>query len=438
MNNAWYSSKKMTLPTSGLYLLLASIFLTWSLSSHSAESAGYGPATLELMALAKENPAVESMLIESIRKAKEINPDRDTNPAQNLQEYYEFVSWAETAMPWALLKKAEYPEIFDNIFQSLVYFYFLIDQPLPVLEGQGLVNNSLQYAKPFASWLITFSKSWGAYLDTTDSWNNTYYEMALNDPAFGLQNGWYEDPSNWTTFNEFFARYLRSPDQRPIAAPDDDTVVVSFADSVPQGTWAIDGNSTIVLPASDGVAVKSATLRSIENLIGADSQYKTAFANGTLTHSFLNVNDYHRYHFPLGGTIREVRIIQGINPSGGSLHWDAANNRYAFDPSAALGWQTIETRGCVILETEEHGLVALLPIGMAAVGSVNFEPTVKPGARVSKGDMLGHFAFGGSDFVMVFQDKVDFTIDAPREQGTEEYRHLLVGERLGYVTTRDH
>jgi phosphatidylserine decarboxylase len=265
-------------------LLLASIFLTLCISSHSTQSADYGVATQELMALVEDNSALKIMLIDSIQKAKEINPDRNTNPVQNLQEYYEFVSWAETAMPWALLKKSEYPEIFDNIFQSIVYFYFLIDQPLPVLEGKGLVNNSLQYAEPFASWLITFNKSWGAFLNTTDSWNDTYYEMALNDPAFGLQKGWYEEPYNWKTFNQFFVRYLRSPDKRPIAAPDDNTVVASFADSEPQGVWAIDGNSNIVTPDSDGVPVKSATLRSIENLVGEDSQYKDVFSNGTFTH----------------------------------------------------------------------------------------------------------------------------------------------------------
>ena len=430
--------KQKRLSLNFLSLLIASICLTWCVSSHSTQSADYGAATLELMALVEDNPALKIMLIDSIQKAKEINPDRNTNPVQNLQEYYEFVSWAETAMPWALLKKSEYPEIFDNIFQSIVYFYFLIDQPLPGLEGRGLVNNSLQYAEPFASWLITFNKSWGAFLDTTDSWNDTYYKMALNDPAFGLQNGWYEEPSNWKTFNQFFARYLRSPDKRPIAAPDDDTVVASFADSEPQGVWAIDGSSNIVVPDSDGVPVKSATLRSIENLVGGDSQYKDAFANGTFTHSFLNVNDYHRYHFPLGGAIKEVRIIKGINPTGGSLYWDAQNNRYAFNPSAALGWQSVETRGCVILETEKYGLVALLPIGMVFVGSVNFEANVKPGAQVKKGDMLGNFAFGGSDFVMVFQDKVNFKIDAPKRQDSDAYQHLLMGERLGHVTRREY
>ena len=116
--------------------------------------------------------------------------------------------------------------------------------------------------------------------------------------------------------------------------------------------------------------------------------------------------------------------------------WDAENGRYAFNPAAKTGWQSIETRGCVIVETENYGLVALLPIGMAAVSSVNFEDTVVPGTRVEKGDMLGYFAFGGSDFIIIFQEGVSFTIDAPMQEGNEFYKHMLMGERLGYLSVK--
>ena len=414
-------------------LLLVFIALQFSCTSKSSkeEKAAYGEATRELIEMIDKDPALESLLISSLEKAKEINPDKHTNPAQSLEDYYGFISWAETSMPWALIRKHAYTEIYHNTFQSISYFYFLIDQPLSQLEGKGYFNNSLQYAEPFATWVKSFSKSWRNFLDTEDSWNEECYQMVLEDPAFGLQNGWYEDPVNWKTFNHFFARHLRSPEMRPIAAPDDNAVVCSYADSEPQGVWVIDSYSNIV--QKNGVPVKSATLNSIVALIGADSEYKNEFANGTFTHSFLNVNDYHRYHFPLGGTVKEVRIIPGINATGGSLSWDAANNRYAFDPSS-VGWQTLETRGCVILETAEHGLVALLPIGMATVGSVNFEDNIKAGMEVKKGDMLGYFLFGGSDFIMLFQEQVKFTLDVPLQEGTGNYEHLLMGERLGTLS----
>ena len=136
----------------------------------------------------------------------------------------------------------------------------------------------------------------------------------------------------------------------------------------------------------------------------------------------------------MGGTVKEVRIIEGINPTGGELWWDAENNRYAFNPASKTGWQSVETRGCVILATEDYGMVALLPIGMGVVGSVNFEANITPGTQVKKGDMLGHFAFGGSDFIMIFQDGVSFTIDAPKQEGSNAYKHILMGERLGVLS----
>ena len=414
-------------------LFLALLAVIGMISCDSPQkSIKYGNATQELISLLDSDPNLKSLLESSLQKAKEINPDKNTNPAQSLEEYYEFVTWTEATMPWAIVKKEEYPEIFDHIFQGLCAFYFLIDQPLPELEDKGLVNNSLQYYDPFATWLNTFSKSWGSFLDTEDSWNEEYYQMAFNDPNFGLQNGWYEDPANWKTFNQFFARYLKSPEMRPIASPDLDSIVVSFADSEPQGVWAIDSNSYLI--EEGGVPVKSATLKSISKLIGEDSPYKDVFADGIFTHSFLNVNDYHRYHFPLSGTIKEARIIQGINPTGGEFWWDNDNKRYAFNPNAKIGWQSVETRGCVILETDEYGMVALMPIGMAAVNSVNFEENITPGTTVKKGDMLGHFAFGGSDFIMIFQDGVRFSLEAPMQEGANSYKHILMGEKLGVLS----
>jgi phosphatidylserine decarboxylase len=91
----------------------------------------------------------------------------------------------------------------------------------------------------------------------------------------------------------------------------------------------------------------------------------------------------------------------------------------------------METRGLVILETRKHGLVALLPIGMSPVSSVVFEPALKPGVEVRKGDLMGHFLFGGSDSVIVFQAGYELTLDTPRQDVNRKLSHLLMGERLG-------
>ena len=90
-------------------------------------------------------------------------------------------------------------------------------------------------------------------------------------------------------------------------------------------------------------------------MIGMGSAYQDAFAGGTLTHTFLDVNDYHRYHFPVSGTILEVRKIPSLDAVGGIISWDHEQKKYLlWDENP--GWQSIETRDCLIMDTE-HGLM---------------------------------------------------------------------------------
>ena len=374
--------------------------------------------TQDLINLIEKNPEIGNMLEASIAKAKEINPDTKTNPVQNLSDYYYFIDRTSELIPQDVLDDPANLTR-DQILQSICYFYFLVDQPLPELENMSLFNNTIQYYEPFSVWLRSFADTWGLFLDTKESWNPEIYQQFYNDPRYGLQNGWYESSSNWSTFNRFFSRYLESPNARPIASKNDSKVVVSPADSVPQGVWAIDSNSTI--QAENGLEVKLVHYYSVKDLLGNDSQYKDAFANGVLTHSFLNVNDYHRYHFAVGGTIKEKKsIVQNVALE---VAWNSTQGKY--DPIDSTGWQFSQTRGYVIVDTGKYGLVALIPMGMAQVSSVNFEDDVNVGTTHEKGDMLGNFLFGGSDFIMLFQKGAGFELTATSGN------HILMGEKYG-------
>lgn len=399
-------------------MVLAASILT--ISTVAMENDNHKAITQDLIGLIEKNPEIGNMLEVSIAKAKEINPDPKTNPVQNLSDYYNFIDSASELIPRDVLGNPS-DLTRDQILQSICYFYFLVDQPLSELENKGLFDNTIQYYEPFSSWLRDFADTWGSFLDTEASWSPEIYQEFYNDPSYGLQKGWYESSSNWSTFNRFFSRYLESPNARPIASPNDTMVVVSPADSVPQGTWAIDNNSTIQV--EDGLEVKLVHYYSVRDLLGNDSQYRDAFANGVLTHSFLNVNDYHRYHFAVGGTIKEKKkVVQNVALE---VAWNSTQNKY--DPIDSTGWQFSQTRGYVIVDTGKYGLVALIPMGMAQVSSVNFEDDVEVGATHEKGDMLGNFLFGGSDFVMLFQERAGFEMTAT--QGN----HILMGEEYGVI-----
>jgi phosphatidylserine decarboxylase len=64
------------------------------------------------------------------------------------------------------------------------------------------------------------------------------------------------------------------------------------------------------------------------------------------------------------------------------------------------GYQFFQTRGLIVIDSP-FGLVACLPMGMAQVSSVTI--TAEKGVTLRKGEELGYFKFGGSDFVMCFE-----------------------------------
>ncbi|MHC1761322.1 MAG: phosphatidylserine decarboxylase [Negativicutes bacterium] len=399
------------------------VYAAESIKKHASD-------TEALITMVEHNTDLKRMLVQSIKQARQINPDRETNPAQTLEEYYDFIDWATTAMPFNILPSAErHPKLYESIDQSLDYFYFVIDQPLDELKGKGHYYNSLQYVEPFRSWMIVFTKHWGEYLSTKASWNEGFYKKTLADERFGMNNGWYESPEKWSTFNDYFARRLSSPDARPIAEKANEAVVVSPADSAPQGIWKIDNNSRF--EQSKGVRLKSANFNSVNDILGRGSAYAGQFANGVLTHTFLDVNDYHRYHFPVSGTVKEVRTILADDAAGGITVWNEKLRKYELQDQIP-GWQSIETRACVIVDTGKYGLVAVLPIGMSQVSSVNFEDNVKVGAKFKKGDPLGYFLFGGSDIVMLFQPQAGFELTAPAIDANS-YKHIYMGEAYGIM-----
>jgi len=272
--------------------------------------------------------------------------------------------------------------------------YYIIDQA---------PGDRLNRDERFDAWLKKYVKTRGEFLNTPAS--------AAGIPSYAARPNYHIDdyfigPSGWLTFNQFFAREIK-PGKRPITAPCDDRVIVSPADSVFAGAWAIDADSK--------VTVKGVTWPIAKLLDG--SPYQGAFKNGIFTHSFLNVDDYHRYHVPVAGEIKEVRRIEGrvylnlSRKSDGSLQIMDGDT-----------YQYNQERGLIVIDSPEVGLVAVLPIGMGAVSSVNLTPEV--GARLRKGDEFGFFMFGGSDIVMLFQSR-RVVINA--KVGTK----YLQGQRIG-------
>ena len=429
-------------------LAVSALWIGEAVAAQSAQPPGVSTVaerpkvSASFKAVMNKNPDIRVLVEKSIARASIINPDRKTNPVQSLNELYDFLDYTVTCMPWNIMPEERYDNFATKCDQSILYVYWLLDQPLEELEDKDLFYPSVEYLEPIYTWLTEYNNTWRDFLDSKASWKQAYLDMLLRDPSWNLDKGWYESPDHWHSFNEFFSRKLSGEDARPIAAPEDDSVVVSPADSLPQGVWAIDEDGMFYadpIQREDGVTIKDSTFVSVEQLLGElGAEYAALFHDGILTHTYLNYDDYHRYHFPVSGVVEAVYKIPYANAVGGVVYWDEKKGLYVLE-SNSLSWQSVETRGCVLIRTA-YGMVAVIPVGMGQVSSVNFLETIKPGTVVKKGDELGYFLFGGSDCVMLFEGSSGFrlTVEKGKEGGySAGYKHVFCREEYGRFADTD-
>jgi phosphatidylserine decarboxylase precursor len=336
------------------------------------------PVVGQLVTLLDARPELDEALVEAITRAE----------LAEIADKTEFLAYLDHLVTLVPTEREVVPECLK--------FYYIVNQA----PGDRL-NRSIE----FNAWMNELVSAWGTFLDTPASAAGIDTFMTATNYRI---DDYIEGPSGWQTFNQFFARETK-PGRRPIASPRDDTVIVSPADAVFMGQWPIDENSNIT--------VKEVNWSIAELLEG--SPYKDAFSNGIYTHSFLYIDDYHRYHTPVAGTLEEVRNISG------RVYMDVFR-----EPDGTLNvvdgdtYQFNQQRGLVVIDSPEVGLVAVLPIGMAYVSSVNLSAEI--GAELQKGEEFGYFMFGGSDIVTIFQHG-NIVLDA------EVGRKYLQGERLGQL-----
>jgi phosphatidylserine decarboxylase precursor len=301
------------------------------------------------------------------------------------------------------------------IYDRLAKFYFFMDQP-PVKALQSPIRPGRRAKKltPLSEWIVEFAKAWGSYLDTPESAREV--ESFRTDPLFNWDE-YMPPPSGYKTFNQFFARHAK-PGMRPVAAIADDAILVAPADSTFVGWWQVSQQSKIRVEENK-LSIKGMQWSIHELLEG--SAYADRFKGGIFTHAFLNTFDYHRWHSPVRGRVVEARVLQGqayldVGIKTAMVDGKQVNVLNTVD---GTGYQFVQTRGLVVIESP-IGLVACLPMGMAQVSSVMI--TAEEGVTLRKGEELGYFQFGGSDFVMVFERASNVHLTCQRDvhcqQGT--------------------
>jgi len=212
--------------------------------------------------------------------------------------------------------------------------------------------------------------------------------------------------NRFKTFNDFFIRKLK-PSARPVDM--DSNVLVSPGDGK--------------ILAYDNIGNQSFIVKGyrfdVRSFLNNDS-LAALYGNGSMILLRLCPTDYHRYHFPLGGTVSpDVKI-------NGSL-FSVSPIALRTIPEVFL----LNKREYIILANRRFGDVIMSEIGATMVGSI--VQTYK-GDTVVKGQEKGYFKFGGSSILLLFKKgtlKIDNDLLENTANGLET--QVRMGEKIGQL-----
>lgn len=423
------------------------------------------PATERLIDLVERDTVLKYQLEQSIALGQRINNDPVTNPVASLADYYDFIDMLVTYNPQNIMTGTMNGKVrvaMDgknycnwNILDILSYSYFLVDRQLTT-DPRG----QIQFANDaFGAWMRDLAVEWGRYLETPAS--SVHVPDFTSDPNFATWSSaddpWYCPPEGgYGTFQAFFTRELcraTFPNgSRPVQGYDDPRTVVAIGDSTSAGYWPISNDGKLVTTydgvAQSGRVIKGKLYSDVHDFImgGEDETVIETFGSldpaifdgGTWTHQFLNVNNYHRLHVPVSGRIVYLRHLQsGVRMKAGWVEGIGQGDVSHYDPQDTADWQFGQTRMVIGIDTgEPYGVVVISPMGMAQVSGIQRRDWVVENAKALKGQEFANFAFGGSDFVVIFEEKAAFVLTAgtlaePAPGAGVNYAGSLQGEKYG-------
>jgi phosphatidylserine decarboxylase len=229
-----------------------------------------------------------------------------------------------------------------------------------------------------------------------------------------------EEHWGFESWNDFFTRRFKAG-ERPVAAPDDDKVIVSACESTPYGI-------SMDVKRQDRFWIKSQPY-SLQDML-ANDEAVDQFVGGTVYQAFLSAINYHRWHSPVAGTIVRAFVQEGTYYSEAD-----SEGKDAVEPMNSQSYLAhVAARAIILIEADDPviGLMAFVAVGMSDVSSCMIDPKLTPGYHIEKGEELGYFQYGGSTHCLVFRPGAidEFTLAAIPQPHDPEAPLMLVRSKL--------
>ena len=301
----------------------------------------------------------------------------------------------------------------------------ILDWPMGTHSGFAAFLNdkvNAQFKKVLNEWARFLGSAESCYVlndDPRKGWFGSDAKKAMPDFVKEFKCEPDQPYYGFKSWDNFFTREFREG-QRPIEAPDNDSVIANACESAP---YRVAHN----VKRQDRFWIKAQPYSLVHML--ANDELVDQFVGGTIYQAFLSALSYHRWHSPVSGRIVKAYVKDG------SYYSETLSE--GFDPSGpneSQGYITeVATRAFIFIEADNPaiGLMCFMPVGMAEVSTCDI--SVKVGQHVKKGEQLGMFHFGGSTHCLIFRPQVKLDFDLHGQKPGLDSNNIKVGNRIATV-----
>jgi len=380
-----------------------------------AEPKALHPEIAEFQALIESDPEIFMLFNQMFEQVPRRPPyDKDPCGKPQVRDYRQMLALLNTIMTHA-------PE-FDCAGLVGCPINSIFDWSMGTAAGMAAFLNERVNVQ-----LKKVLNAWGRFLSSPDS------AYVLNEHP---QTGWFGDDArkampdferefvcapdrpHWgfRSWDDFFTREFR-PGVRPVAEPDDPTIIVNACESAPY-------RIARQVNYRDRFWIKSQPYSIVHML--ANDALAPLFAGGTIYQAYLSPLSYHRWHSPVTGTVTKAYVKDGTYFAEAASH--------GFDPAGPNDSQAyiteVATRALIFIEADcpGIGLMCVMAVGMAEVSTCQI--TAYEGQHVRKGDQIGMFHFGGSTHCLLFRPGVRLEFDHHGQQPGLEAKNIAVNTRI--------
>ncbi len=200
----------------------------------------------------------------------------------------------------------------------------------------------------------------------------------------------------YDSWNSFFIRKF-VPDARPFQGDPDVNIDIG-CETTP---WQYENNIAL----ETDFWVKDVNY-SLLDLFAGQKQWAKLFEGGQIYQGFLSATHYHRWNAPLDGDIVRSWVQPGTYFAQRPWQGEDQGTWEGTESQPYLGH--VAARAIFIFKHKLCGYVALICIGMVEVSTCIIEPNFIVGGDsdpvdIRRGTEIGHFEFGGSTHMMIFQ-----------------------------------